>query len=221
MDITSTRDPKKPKLKRLSSILLLLGFVISGLAIVLFSFIYYPVISAEIAYFFSNHGSNSIVVSKTDKTSSDQNAITPVDEDFGIVIPKINANSKVIKDVNPYNSQEYQRALTKGVAHAKGSAYPGQFGNVFMFSHSSVDFYQASRYNSIFYLLSKLERGDDIYIFYNKVKIKYSVTEKKIVEANNISYLSNNSKDHTLTLMTCWPAGTSLKRLIVVAQVAE
>lgn len=140
---------------------------------------------------------------------------------YFFVIPKINANSKVIKDVNPLNASEYQWALTKGVAHAKGSAYPGQFGNVFLFSHSSVNFYEAARYNSVFYLLSKLEKGDDVYIFYNKAKIKYSVTEKKIVDPKNISYLTNNSKKHTLTLMTCWPPGTTLNRLLVIAEISK
>ena len=204
-------------MKRFSAIFLWLGIVVSTIAVVLFLLIYYPVILAELSYLYSNKGKNVAVVSQNEKAKN-KNVIVPRDEDFGIVIPKINANAKVIKDVNPLNSSEYQWALTKGVAHAKGSVYPGKFGNVFLFSHSSVDFYEAARYNSVFYLLSKLEKGDDIYIFYNKAKIKYTVTGKKIVGANAVSYLQNTPGKHQLTLMTCWPPGTTLNRLLIIAE---
>lgn len=167
------------------------------------------------------HGRNTVVLSGNEKIPADKKAIKPVDEDYGIVIPKINANSKIIKDVNPFKSSEYQWALTKGVAQAKGSVYPGQFGNLFLFSHSSVNFYEAVRYNSVFYLLSKLEKGDEIYIFYKKNKIKYSVIGKKLVDPNDISYLTKGSSKHTLTLMTCWPPGTTYKRLLVIAETGE
>src|SRR5579884_1121032 len=50
--------------------------------------------------------------------------ITPVSTDFGIVIEKINANSKVIPDVDPANESEYTAALKQGVAEAKGSTPP-------------------------------------------------------------------------------------------------
>src|SRR3989339_451702 len=60
----------------------------------------------------------------------------PVDQEFGIVVPKIGANSKVIANVDPYNSKVYQRALTQGVAHAAGTVLPGEIGNSFLFSHS-------------------------------------------------------------------------------------
>ena len=83
--------------------------------------------------------------------------ITPTDTQFGLVIPKINANSPIIKDVDPNNQREYQVALSKGVAHALGSALPSQTGNVFLFSHSAGNFWEASRFNGIFYLLNKLE----------------------------------------------------------------
>ncbi len=142
------------------------------------------------------------------------------DKDFSIVIPKIGANAKVIENIDPYNSSEYQKALTKGVAHAKGTALPNENGNTFIFAHSSDNFYNANRYNSIFYLLNKMEKGDDIYIVYNGKVIPYKVKETKIVDKDKIEYLKNSErkKDNELTLMTCWPPGTTYKRLIVIAE---
>src|SRR5690348_13674845 len=64
------------------------------------------------------------------KTTAKQ--IVPVDKDFGIVIPKLGANAHVIANVDPFNSKDYQYALTRGVAHARGTSVPGSMGNVFL-----------------------------------------------------------------------------------------
>ena len=141
----------------------------------------------------------------------------PLYPDFGIVIPKLSINSRVIKNVNPYDAKIYQKALTRGVAHAQGTALPGENGNIFIFSHSSENFYEAVRYNSIFYLLPKLSIGDTITLYYENNRFDYHVAEKKIINSGEISYLSGNSEKPTLTLMTCYPLGTNLKRFIIVA----
>lgn len=193
---------------RLPLILISLGISLILASLIIFLVIFYPVIKNELNYAF--YAPSPIEIQRI------QNE--PVDKEFGIVVPKINANSKVIRDVNAMDSRIYQQALTKGVAHAKGSSYPGDGGNVFLFSHSSVDFYEANRYNSIFYLLSKLEKDDDVFIYFEKKKIKYKVKEKKVVDPKDISYLSAKSSKERLTLMTCWPAGTNLKRLIIIAE---
>lgn len=153
-------------------------------------------------------------------TAGQKQEIIPVDENFGIVIPKINANAKVIANVDPYNSTKYQQALTKGVAHALGTSFPGQPGNVFIFAHSSVDFFNAIRFNSVFYLLDKLEKGDEILLYYNKEQFKYQVTDKKIVAASKVNYLTESGDTKTVTLMTCWPPGTTMKRLIVIGEIS-
>jgi len=144
--------------------------------------------------------------------------IEPVDKDFGIVIPKIGANSKVIANVDPYNSKVYQRALTQGVAHAAGTILPGEIGNSFLFSHSSVNFYEASRYNSVFYLLNKLEEGDLIYIYVKGEKLEFTVIDKGLYNSSAVNFLKSTGQGSTLTLMTCWPPGTTFKRLIITAR---
>jgi sortase A len=176
---------------------------------IIYCLTFYPIIREEIGY-----------TIRQSHPSLQQN-LTPIDESFGIVIPKLGANARVIANVNPYDAKEYQRALTRGVAHAKGSSYPGGLGNVFLFSHSSVKFYEATRYNSIFYLIDKLEKGDEIQLFYQSTKYTYHVTDKKIVDAKDVSYITTKTSQRMLTLMTCWPPGTSFKRLIVIASQVE
>lgn len=147
--------------------------------------------------------------------------ITPIDSAFGIIIPKLGANARIIANVDPYDSAAYQSALARGVAHARGTVFPGQPGNVFLFSHSSVDFYRATQFNSIFYLINKLETDDPIDLYYKGTKYTYRVTGKNIVESTAVSYLTAKGSAKTLTLMTCWPPGTSLRRLMVFAQITE
>ncbi len=195
-------------MKKLPQILISLGLLLIIVSLLLFVFIFAPVAKVEINY-------------NLNKPKANINQIIPVDKTFGIVIPKIGANAKIIADVNPYDSKTYQFALTKGVAQAKGTAMPSsEAGNMFLFSHSSANILEAGRYNSIFYLLSKLEKNDEVYVYYKNVKYKYLVFDKKIVDAKDVSYLNPKSDVKTLTLMTCWPAGTTYKRLLVIAKEA-
>lgn len=201
-------------MKRLGSVFVFLGICLILVSVLIISFTFYPVISARFRYNF-NRPNQDIEV--TNRLDADSRAIRPVDDGFGIVIPKIGANSRVVADVDPYDSRIYQRALTQGVAHAKGTTKPGETGNMFLFSHSSVNFYEAARYNSVFYLISELEKDDIVYIFYQQQKYVYKVLEKKVVGPAQIEYLNSEADGNILTLMTCTPAGTTFKRLIVTA----
>lgn len=143
----------------------------------------------------------------------------PADMSYSIMIPRIGANVKVVANVDPYSEAEYQRALAKGVAHAKGTVFPGQVGNTFLFAHSSRNWEIANQYNAVFFLLYKLQKGDDIYVTYSNQTFHYIVVELNYVDADAVEYLSPDSANKTLTLMTCWPPGTTLRRLIVTAQI--
>lgn len=196
---------------KISTVLIFLGLILITLGLLIFIFTFYPVIVTELTY-------------RTDDSFRSfglKKPVIPKDLDFSIVIPKIFANAKIIAGVDPYNQASYQIALTKGVAHARGTAYPGEPGNVFLFSHSSVNFYEASRYNSVFYLIDKLEKGDQIEIYFDRKLYKYKVTNKKLVNATEVQYLNSISTLQTLTLMTCWPPGTTFKRLLVIATLEE
>jgi LPXTG-site transpeptidase (sortase) family protein len=148
----------------------------------------------------------------------DSAQISPINTDFSLVVDKIGANAAIVPQVNPNNSREYQVALKSGIAHAKGSALPGQGQNIFLFAHSSADLLTAERYNSVFYLMHHLVAGDTIKLWYQGSEYVYIVSEKKIVAPTDIQYLGSESPDEQLTLMTCWPAGTTLRRLIVIAK---
>ncbi|MBI3385496.1 sortase [Candidatus Gottesmanbacteria bacterium] len=206
----------KAKSLSFAAILTYLGMACIAAAVVLVGLTFYPVFKVELSYWLYPPKTN-IAVSLAQGANA--SAMVPKFPELGIVIPKIGANAKIITNVDPYDSRVYQEALTKGVAHAKGSVLPGSDGNSFLFSHSSANFYEATRYNSVFYLLTKLDIGDKIYVFVNNQKFTYTVTSKKIVDPKDVDFLSPKATGKQLTLMTCWPAGTSFKRYIILAQV--
>jgi len=183
-----------------------LVLIVGGLLIV--GLIYFPVLREEVNYRLT-----------TVKSSFQENQeIIPVDKEFGLVISKLNINVKVFPNVNANNPKEYLPLLAKGVAHAKGSLLPGQEGNVFIFAHSTDTPLNASRYNAVFYLLNKLEKDDEVFVYYQQEKHSYKVLEKKIISPENLNDYLKTLKGKILTLQTCYPPGTTLKRLLVIAQ---
>lgn len=204
------------------------GLVLMTGSVVIALMTFWPLLAEEWRYQRSDQPSSARVVLQDESSSeiepvesaisSEPAVVRPVDEEFGIVIPKIGANAAVVADVDWKDSAVYQRALTRGVAHAVGTAHPGESGNIFLFAHSGIDFYEAVRYNAVFYLINKLELGDEITLIYRKQKFIYRVTEQKIVASEDVEYITGHPDREALTLMTCWPAGTTLRRLVVVAE---
>lgn len=195
---------------KFSKVLQYLGFALIFISVAILILTFLPPLKEEVNYVFYSQ-------------KNETNYIEPIDKEFGIIIPKINANAKIIKNVDPYNSLIYQSALSEGVAHANGTPLPGEPGRIFLFSHSSVNFYDALRYNSVFYLLSKLEWGDEIILYSQNKPYKYKVIGTEKVNPNNVDYISDAYKpsEEFLTLMTCWPLGSTYKRLLVHAQRVE
>lgn len=147
--------------------------------------------------------------------------LVPKDTEFSLLIPKIGASEKVLENVDPSNEKEYSKKLLEGIAHAKGTAFPGYGGNTYLFAHSADSFWNVGRYNAVFYLLKELKPGDDVVIFFQNKRFNYKVTETKILDASNIDYLKPDlGTGETLTLQTCWPPGTTWKRLLVFAKPA-
>jgi len=143
--------------------------------------------------------------------------LRPQDPNFGIIIPKINANSRVIANVDPADEKVYLKALKRGVAHALGTAFPGQGKHIFLFAHSTDYIWNVGTYNAVFYLLYKLKVGDEIDLFYKGQRYVYRMTGRKLVNPSQVEYLTAKTNKEFLTLETCWPPGTTLKRLLIFA----
>jgi sortase A len=183
-----------------------------------------------IKYVVDSSKTNSIQNSSSQSTGVDnfaqvlsgprEQVIVPKSTQFSIIIPKIGASAKVFPNVDPSNSNDFLPILMQGVAHAKGTVFPGMKGNIYLFAHSTDNFWDVGRYNAVFYLLKDLKPGDDIIVFYENIRYNYVVKESKIVAPSDISYIVNAQKQNKeqLILQTCWPPGTTLQRLLVFAE---
>ncbi|HXK52973.1 sortase [Candidatus Nomurabacteria bacterium] len=212
------------------------GAALFSLSLIGLALLFLPVLGEELNYLVNKkgYGANIQTISKdsTNKNINDfLSNFQPYNED-SIYIPKIGAKAKILKNIDPFNSEEYGTALKYGVAHAKGSDYPTSglsLGtNTFVFAHSTDGLINVNKYNAIFYLLYKLAPTDEIYLKFSESQKnfinKYSVSEVKIVGPKELAYLKTlegYEDKNTLTLMTCWPAGTTLKRLVVIATLSE
>lgn len=147
--------------------------------------------------------------------------IEPVSPDFDLIIEKIGVNAPVIEDVPLADRAAYMEAMRHGVAHAQGSAKPGEEGNTYLFAHSSLNFWQLGKYATVFNLLRKLEPEDNITVFYQNKRYDYRVVNKEVISGFDLKPLLNQESESVLTLQTCHPPGTTLNRLIVTARLVS
>jgi len=194
-----------------------------------FILLFAPIVTQEVKYQLKTSLASDLVEKteypiasdvKADTTSDIQNEAMNlgVDPEFSIVIPKIDAKSHVIANVDTANEKDYLDALSKGVAHAKGTFFPGQGKPIFLFAHSTNLPINVSRYNAVFYLLSKLEKGDHVIIYFANKKYEYKVIDSVVKPSTDTSFLYDQTNTERLYLMTCTPPGTTWKRLFVIAE---
>lgn len=195
---------------------LVLGLILVSLGLIILILNYSQIVWLEVGYAWKNSFAPKVVQSNAE--TAPVPPPVPADSAFTIIIPKLDIKTKVIPQVNPYDPEQYRQALSQGVAHAQGTALPDQDGNVFIFAHSTASIVDVNRYNAVFYLLNKLEAEDDVYLFFQNQIYHYEVVEKKIISPKEIKYLKNYRPEQTVTLMTCWPAGTTLKRLLIIGR---
>ncbi len=138
-------------------------------------------------------------------------------KDYGIIIPKLGLDEKVIFNVDPNNEDQYRAALKMGIAHASSTSYPDENGLGYYFAHSSSPGFK-TQYNAVFYLLDKLEEGDAVYIWNERKRYHYLVSEKMIKEPSDTAFLYQSYDSETIVLQTCWPPGTTQKRLLIFAK---
>lgn len=112
--------------------------------------------------------------------------------------------------------------LKKSLIQYPQTALPGQLGNSVIFGHSVLpQFYNPKSYLTIFTTLYRLQQGDEIFINYDNVKYKYLVEEMFEVKPTNLSILEQRFDGKYISLVTCSPPGTLLRRLVVRARIAD
>ncbi len=133
-----------------------------------------------------------------------------------VVIPKVEIDVSV---ANPTSERvsDLDNALLNGSARYPSSGNIN-FGNMFIFAHSTTYKVVKNQAYKAFNGLKDLQYGDEIYVTAeNGKKYLYTVTSVQMASAANIQiHFSDNL--HTLTLATCNVAGQKEERWIVEAK---
>lgn len=156
----------------------------------------------------------------SDISAIDPSVSTSVSDENKLMIPKLNVDVPVHFGISN-DTATVNQAMMNGVAHFMvpgANAFPGQVGNVVITGHSAGDIYSSNQYKFIFSGLERLVEGDLIYIDYNKVRYAYKMTGSKTVDPNDVESLVYTGDKPILTLITCWPLGTSQYRLEIIAE---
>jgi len=112
--------------------------------------------------------------------------------------------------------------IKESLVHYPGTALPGEFGNVVVFGHSTLPmFYKPTDYKTIFSLIPTLENGDKIHLFFDGIEYVYEVFNYKEVKPEEINVLEQRFDQQSLSLITCVPPGTYLKRGIIRARLTK
>lgn len=133
--------------------------------------------------------------------------------DNTIFIPKIGVQAPVGWDT-PNN--QITEALEKKVVHLQGTGKPGGYDGIFITGHSSNYWWKEGDYNSVFALLPQLNEGDEIIITYQGEFHHYKISGKDEVKKDQVVEHLTTGRER-LTLMTCVPVGTNLRRLLIYA----
>lgn len=133
---------------------------------------------------------------------------------YNLSIPKLD-----IKDVPvEINGTD----LKKNAIQYAGTATPGNYGNTVIFGHSTLpQLYKPGDPISIFNPLPKIKKGDEVVINYDGVVYRYIVRETTEVLPTQIEVLAQRFDKFELTLITCVPLGTYLRRFVARAELVN
>jgi len=130
---------------------------------------------------------------------------------YTLTIPKLKIDQAIV--------QIGGEDLMKSLVQYPGTSLPGQYGNAVVFGHSVLpQFFNPKNYKTIFSTLPTIEKGDEIFIDFDGVLYKYQVINLREVSPEDVTVLEQRYDSEYLSLITCAPPGTYLRRLIVTAK---
>ena len=234
---TSTRQTSRikkidKKLKRQISIAMF------GLGVTALLSVIYPIVHFQLQYsrnfkqilsplsngFYNKNINNSIdytqlsnwfaVDNNTNSTHSKELLSNSENKSYLLSIPKLGIKDALVE----IGSMD----LKKSIIHYPQTALPGQLGNTVVFGHSVLpQFFNPKSYLTIFSTLYKVSVGDKIIIKYDKVDYTYTIDDIYEIKATDFSVLDQRYDGKYLSIVTCSPPGTYLRRLVVKASITQ
>lgn len=123
------------------------------------------------------------------------------------------------------NTKNFNNDLKNGVVHYPGTALPGQIGTSYISGHSSNYAWAKGSYNQIFATLGNLPDNASFKITVvqkngKDARLHYVVTSRKEYKATDQEQFKNTGKP-VVALSTCWPVGSTAKRLVIFGEMTQ
>jgi LPXTG-site transpeptidase (sortase) family protein len=172
----------------------------------------------------TNTASVNSYVSNNSQIDNRTSSTTPVNTKYAaqLDIPKLNISVPLIWTSDPKN---LETDLQSGVVHYPGTALPGEIGTAYISGHSSNYVWAKGKYNNIFSKLGDLKVDQSFTITATDTQGKkdiyhYTVTDTHVFSATDQQQFASINQS-VVALSTCWPIGTSSKRLVVFGQLTQ
>ena len=135
-----------------------------------------------------------------------------------VFIPKIQVWAPLV--FSPTDRlDDMAKALKKGVLHYPHSVLPGEKGKVIILGHSAPPGWPKVNHYSVFSKLDELKKGDKTFVYFKNKEYRYSVTDKFFVKpGTKIESLRLTNSGNMLFLLSCWPPGKPLQRVVIGAK---
>lgn len=121
--------------------------------------------------------------------------------------------------------RNFDADLKKGVVHYPGTVMPGEIGTSYISGHSSGYLWDNSPYKQIFAILGQVKDGTSFTITVTKKDgkqtIYHYVVERRGEFAADDQAQFVNTADSIVALSTCWPVGTTARRLVLFAKLSQ
>lgn len=229
----------KKKILRLFSLLILF------IGIVIFFYIFYPLVSWQI-YFAPALASSNIKAPIPKATIVNSSEIGSLISQAGNLLsgvdytnaknwfpgfnPRTPEQSKIpyytisipkLK-INNATVSTRDNNLAIHLVNYQGTGLPPESGNAVIFGHSTLpQLFNPNDYKTIFATAYQLKIGDEIYPYVDGVTYIYKIFNISVVEPTDTSIFEQNYDNSYLTLVTCTPPGTIWKRLIIKAKLEK
>jgi LPXTG-site transpeptidase (sortase) family protein len=131
-----------------------------------------------------------------------------------LIIPTLGLDSKVIQLGTKLDrrGQLAWETAPFAIGHHRGTAGPGQNGNMVLSGHIS-----SPGEGAVFHRLPELKVGEGVIVATDERQYLYRVVDTKVVTPDEVSVMEP-TPDPTATLITCVPDGIYSHRLVVTAR---
>jgi LPXTG-site transpeptidase (sortase) family protein len=137
-------------------------------------------------------------------------------------IPDLKVSVPVIWTTDTKN---FDADLRSGVVHYPGTAMPGQVGTAYISGHSSNYAWAKGSYNHVFTQLGDLGKDASFKVTVTlksgkQAVLYYVVVGSQQYNPKDQAQFTNASKS-VMALSTCWPVGSTSKRLVVYGELTQ